>query len=156
GDPEHLGQLLVLIARERGQVGHVRARDHHQVAVVVGEPVEDREAVLRPAEDQVLLVVALAGEIAADAAPLRLALLDQLHPPGRPELLHHLTRLGARNMRPPSPPPAERTPSVAPWKAPWNAPRIKSRSEISCSRGGYCTFGSPVWAASAQAAATAS
>src|SRR5467141_3343379 len=133
----------MLLARKRRQVGFVGARHHHQMPVVVGIAVEDRESVRCPAEDQVLAVVRAAGEVAEDASLLRVTLPDQLHPPRRPELLHHLTRFGARNMTPPSGT-ADRTPSVAPWKAPWKAPRRRSRSDNSCSRGGYCTLGSPL------------
>src|SRR5207253_2973876 len=135
-------------------VGDMRTRHHHQVPVVVGEAVEDGEGVRRAAENQVLPVLRLFGQVAEDASLLRPTLLDQLHPPRRPELIHHLTRSGAKNIRPPWEGTADRTPSVAPWNAPSKAPRIRSRSDSSCSRGGYCIFGAPLMPASDQAAAT--
>src|SRR5439155_5662895 len=151
GDPHHLGKLLMLLAGKGDEVPAMAARHHHQVAVVVRVPVEDGERMRRAPEDEVLAVVLGARQVAEDASVLSPCLRDQLHPPRRPELLHHLTRFGARNISPPWGT-ADRTPSLAPW----NAPRIRSRRESSCSRGGYCTFGSPLWPARPQAAAMAS
>src|SRR5205814_6107587 len=134
-------KLVVLLSGQRREIRDVRARHHHQVPVVVGKPVEDREGVRGPAEDQVLAIVAGSRQLAEDASALPLSLLDRLHPPGGPELIHHLTRLAARNMSAPWRGAADPTPSVAPWNAPWNAPRTRPRSASSRSRGGYCAFG---------------
>src|SRR5207248_1669245 len=150
-DPQHLRELLMLLARKGDEVRVVAARHDHQVAVVVRVPVEDGERMRSAAEDEVLAIVFAARQIAEDASALRPSLRDQLPPPRRPELLHHLTRFGARNISPPWGT-ADRTPSLAPWKA----PRIRSRRERSCSRVGYCTFRPPLWPARPQAAAMAS
>src|SRR6266849_5748672 len=72
--------------------------DDHQMAAVVGVAIENGEGSSRPRDDQVAPVrfrAALGGKSTKNTT-LRLALLDELHSPRRPERVHGRLRLPAR------------------------------------------------------------
>jgi len=73
---------------KREQLGGVRARDDHQMTVVVREAIEDGERPLGPAEDQAFPVIARARQIAEDAARLLVGASDVCVTPRSPEMVH--------------------------------------------------------------------
>jgi len=85
---------------ERRQVGFVGARNHHQMAVVVGIAVEDRERVWGPARIRFWRSSRLRGD-RRRCMPASRRLSRSAPSATAPRLLHHLTRFGARNMTPP-------------------------------------------------------
>src|SRR5262249_23871663 len=158
-DLEEVLQIIQLLVLQGRVVPGMPARNHHEVAIVVGVLVEDGEAPRAAPQDEVLpvrLSPGLLGGEAEDAA-LLLRRVDELAAPGRPEVVHQG-----------SPAPGDGIRSFGPGAESTSPRRVESACTRDCASSpniarkngrsfvGYSMRGSPRMPASFPASRTAS